>query len=216
MTVHIGIYYLQKWTPWMWTNLCLYAGHPRVPLYFWLISVRKHGMLHGDWQCHSMVVNQMTLRNQTEYQLNANILLEFRSKSVTFLGEVPSLAANPKTIESSSHDIPYLLPLPIANVHLSAKFPHLLNGLQSALKLTYEAYRLTRNKADEVMVFMLSDTDRRHAKEEPYSLPISYYLRSASISTEAVRKAMMEVLRASWRKNINIILSNLKDNWRNW
>ena len=133
------------------------------------------------------------------------VLQEYSIRNIRYVGEVPSVQAKPKVIEKAMLNSPYLMPLDLQDTASKATGDILHTCTLSGLKLVEEAYQLTRRKADELMVFMLADTDRQHSEESPYALPVSYCLRSARLSTEAIRLAMMKVLTQCWQKDINVV-----------
>ena len=67
-------------------------------------------------------------------------------------------------------------------------------------------YQLSRRKANEVLVWVLSNKDRLWSFELPNSVPIAYGLKDYKFSAEALRKACNYVLGEYARRGLKIPL----------
>ena len=50
-----------------------------------------------------------------------------------------------------------------------------------------EAHDLERRKANEVLLFLLMDTDRTYNKDKPNAVPVAYGLKGRSLNSETAR-----------------------------
>ena len=56
-----------------------------------------------------------------------------------------------------------------------------------------EAHDLCRRKATEVLLFVLTDTDREYSKDKPNAIPIAYALKGKSLKVSTCRQMMNDV-----------------------
>ena len=74
-------------------------------------------------------------------------------------------------------------------------------------------HQLSRRKANEVLVWVLSNKDRRWSSELPNSVPIAYGLKDYKFSTEALRKACNHVLGECAKRGLKVALLAFDGQW---
>ena len=62
-----------------------------------------------------------------------------------------------------------------------------------SVKLIRESYDMCRRKATEVLLFVLTDTDREFNRDKPAAVPIAYALKGESIRLDTARKMVNDV-----------------------
>ena len=70
-----------------------------------------------------------------------------------------------------------------------------------------QSYELQRSRAAEVLVWLLSSTDRLWQAEIPHSVPVAYAMTSYGISCDTVRKMCDDILDAAIEREIHVSLT---------
>ncbi len=70
-----------------------------------------------------------------------------------------------------------------------------------------QSYELQRSRAAEVIVWLLSSTDRLWQAEIPHSVPVAYAMASYGISCETIRKMCDDILDAAIERGIHVSLT---------
>ena len=78
-----------------------------------------------------------------------------------------------------------------------------------------EAHNLCRRKASEVLLFLLTDTDREYNKDRPSSVPIAYALKGKSLKTSVCRSMMNKVRNVLNDNKIQILVEAYDGQWAN-
>ena len=76
-----------------------------------------------------------------------------------------------------------------------------------------EAHDLCRRKATEVLLFLLTDTDREYSKDKASAIPIAYALKGKSLKVSVCRKMMNDVRTYLHRKNVNVLVEAYDGQW---
>ena len=76
-----------------------------------------------------------------------------------------------------------------------------------------EAHDLERRKVNEVLLFLLLDTDRLYNKDKPNSIPIAYGLKGRSLKADTARKMVTDVRNFLHRHNINVLAEAYDGQW---
>ena len=140
-------------------------------------------------------------------------LYAYRQEHTTFLGELPSLKGTCFQISQTFSESPYIFPIPnprVSDVNVDNLIDQAFVGARLTLK---ESYELCRKKATEVLVWLLSDTDRCWNPEIPHALPVGYALKGYSLATKTIRNMHDELLQACHQKNINVVCSCFDGQW---
>ena len=69
-----------------------------------------------------------------------------------------------------------------------------------------EAHDLCRRKATEVLLFVLTDTDREYSKDKPNAIPIAYALKGKSLKVSTCRQMMNDVCNFLQQNGINVLV----------
>ncbi|CAG2249712.1 unnamed protein product [Mytilus edulis] len=135
----------------------------------------------------------------------------FRDECTEFICEVPSIKATACSLSQTNTVLPYVFP--VAHDAISSSFKDiavLLSEVKSTLK---EAYEICRRKASEVLVWLLSDTDRNYNPEVPNSIPIAYAMKGYSLTTTTMRAMHSGILQTCHEKNVDVLCSCLDGQW---
>ena len=76
-----------------------------------------------------------------------------------------------------------------------------------------EAHDLERQKANEVLLFLLMDTDCLYNKDKPNSIPIAYGLEGRSLKADTARKMVTDVRNFLHHHNINVLAEVYDGQW---
>ena len=76
-----------------------------------------------------------------------------------------------------------------------------------------EAHDLCRRKATEVLLFVLTDTDREYCKDKPNVIPIAYALKGKSLKVSTCRKMVNDVCNFLHGKGVNVLVEVYDGQW---
>ena len=142
----------------------------------------------------------------------------FLKENVSLIAEVPSVRAKPcYHAARATPNFPYHF-THITNqqrVNVQPAMHNLIESLVSAEKGIQETYRLTKTRATEVLVFMLSDLDRIYKPEIPHSVPIAYGLQGRSLTTSVMRKMLRHVLSECAKRSLYVPVFSSDGQWYN-
>ena len=89
----------------------------------------------------------------------------------------------------------------------------IVNLCDDTVSLLNKSNNILRRKATEILLFLITDTDREFQKELPISVPIAYGMKGKSIRLDTVRK-MMNVVRDELKEhNCNVLVEALDGQW---
>ena len=84
---------------------------------------------------------------------------------------------------------------------------------QKSLATFKECHQVLRDPGKELLVFMLTDKDRKYDKNVPYSFPVAYALKGSSM-TNAHLKCMVDKLRNELKlRNIPVVCETYDGQW---
>ena len=130
-------------------------------------------------------------------------MLKFTHQKVRFLCEVPSLKATDMATDNNVSDV--------VDLHLDDHASSTVcTEIRSAL---HEAHHLCRKKATEILVWLLSDTDRSWQAEIPHSIPVAYAMKGYSLTTNTMRLMNDVVLDACHSRGIQVACSTFDGQW---
>ncbi|CAC5404088.1 unnamed protein product [Mytilus coruscus] len=109
----------------------------------------------------------------------------YRKTMVTFLCEIPSVKATSREISQTHVNCPYVFPVTKGSVDQSTENIELT--LCNVNRVIDETYEICRRKATEVLVWLLSDTNRCWNIEIPHFLPVAYAMKGYSLTTQTMR-----------------------------
>ena len=153
---------LVNWHP-LFTSVCLVKFSDTV----WKKIVTCAALLYGDGP------KKLTSVPEQVRQLREAVKM-FPKTNVKLLCVVPSVNVNEPQIPAHTLSLsPYIIPdgTNVKPALKSEEISEKLVALKTSLK---ESFHLSRQKAAEVHVMMLSDTDRSIKWEEPHALPVAY------------------------------------------
>ena len=83
----------------------------------------------------------------------------------------------------------------------------------SSIECVHEAHDLCRRKATEVLLFLLTDTDREYSKTKSNAIPIAFALKGKSLKVSICRQMMSDVRNYLHRKKINVLVEAYDGQW---
>ena len=89
----------------------------------------------------------------------------------------------------------------------------IVNLCDDTVSLLNKSNNILQRKATEILLFLITDTDREFQKELPISVPIAYGMKGKSIRLDTARK-MMNVVRDELKEhNCNVLVEALDGQW---
>ncbi|XP_053397710.1 uncharacterized protein LOC128556471 [Mercenaria mercenaria] len=146
-------------------------------------------------------------------------LLQFSETNVRLLSEIPSASMSSSNIDPvlSHNQSPY-----IDHGNESPSTPsvtgkdnlrELLTTLNESNDCVKIGYQLSRRKANEVMVWVLSNKDRHWSAEIPNSMIVAFGLKDYKLSNEQLRAATEDVLNECKKAGLEIPLLAFDGQW---
>lgn len=138
-------------------------------------------------------------------------LCDYRESKTQFLCEMKSVKVKYNGASQTNNSSPYIFPV----VTLSEQRPEcdvelVINAAALAIE---EVHQLCRKKATEVLVWLLSDTDRVWDPEIPHSTPVAYAMKGYSLPVQQMRAMHDHVLQRCYEKNIDVVCSTFDGQW---
>ena len=116
-------------------------------------------------------------------------------------------------VELCEHKVKLMCEMPSFTLHARSTgpdfvdFPVLWGNAVRALRTTYQ---LCRRKASEILVWLLSDTDRLWKVEVPHALPVSWAMKGYRMPMNIMRKMMDGILNECAKKNIHVACTSFE------
>ena len=89
----------------------------------------------------------------------------------------------------------------------------IINCCNSTMVCICEAHDLCRRKATEVLLFVLTDTDREYSKDKPNAIPVAYALNGKSLKVSTCRQMMNDVRNTMKENGIDILVEAYDGQW---
>ncbi|CAC5388828.1 unnamed protein product [Mytilus coruscus] len=139
-------------------------------------------------------------------------MVTYRKTCVEFLCEIPSIKCTSNGISQTTTETPYVFPLHVhrENEETESNIEIVLTESVYDIK---ESSQICRRKAREVLVWLLSDSDRQWHPEMPNSVPIAYVMKGYSLSTNIMRSMHDNILEVCSSYGINVICSCFDGQW---
>ena len=122
----------------------------------------------------------------------------YSRENVKFMAEIPSVNITNKCHHAEESKDPKNLGLNkhTANVDKvrSLSTTEILTAIHEAKDVVKETHNLCRHLASEVLVFLISDTDRIHERENQYEVPVAYALKGYCLTSSVLREMIDKVL----------------------
>ena len=83
----------------------------------------------------------------------------------------------------------------------------------SAISAFQECHQVLREPAKELLVFMLTDKDRKQNKNVPYSFPVAYALKGSSMSNTHLQFLVDKIRNELWSRNIPVLCETYDGQW---
>ncbi|CAH1779699.1 unnamed protein product, partial [Owenia fusiformis] len=138
----------------------------------------------------------------------------FRRTNVEFLCEVSSLTAvdNNVSVSSPTPKYPYIFNSSSREIQPYSNYSEsdVLSKAEQALNTAYE---LSRKKSTEVLVWMLSTTDRLWDKEKVHAVPVAFANVGYSLPTPVMRSMNEEIMSFLQEKQIKVPCLSFDGQW---
>ena len=165
-------------------------------------------------------VQNPSLPTQVHPQLRdlRSLLKEFVHANSVIAVEVPTLECiDSKAYEKFKSDhsefYRYRDKYPRLNVDVDEVRECVLNCCEASLCAITEAHDLERRKATEVLLFLLTDTDRAYNKDKPHAVPVAYALKGRSLKSSTARQMVTHVREFLHRNKINVLVEAYDGQW---
>ncbi|CAG2255841.1 unnamed protein product [Mytilus edulis] len=142
------------------------------------------------------------------------VLCKEVSEQSEFIGEFPSVYGT-VTIENSKPSAgPYVVG-DEKRADEDTRVDDLLQALLLSLKARKEVYQLSRKKASEIIPILISTLDRTFNAETGHAVPIGYFLRGYSLSTETMRKIADDFMQLCHQNGLHVPVQTFDGQWMN-
>ena len=139
----------------------------------------------------------------------------YRDTYTEFICEVPSVKGITAGITQIREDSPYVLP--VTSLYEKASQPITQTEVEpvftAAIACLKDAHEVCRKKATEVIVWILSDTDRCYDPQIPYSIPVAYAMKGYSLGVKQMRAMHDTVLQSCHSSGLDIVCSCFDGQW---
>ena len=82
-----------------------------------------------------------------------------------------------------------------------------------AIDITKKSFELSRKKATEILMFLLSTSDREKSANGIEQTPIAYAMKGSSLSTNVMRNLIEKVLDECKERNVSILCECCDGQW---
>jgi hypothetical protein len=141
----------------------------------------------------------------------AEKMKEYRESSTELLCEIPSVKGISSQTSQSNDNSPYLFPITVLNE--TEKLTEIDVIMNSAVSAVREVHEICRKKATEILVWLLSDTDRTWDPEVPHSTPVAYAMAGYSLPVKPMRNMHEDILEHCFQKGMNVVCSSFDGQW---
>ena len=147
-----------------------------------------------------------------------NVLTQFIEDNSTVAVEVPTLECiDSKAYEKCQNDenpvYRYRDKYPPYQIDKDEVKERVLNCCKSTVEAIREAHDLERRKANEVLLFLLTDTDRSFQKDKPAAIPVAYALKGRSLKVSTALKMVNDVWNFLKEHDINVLVESYDGQW---
>ena len=140
-------------------------------------------------------------------------LSEFTARNVLYMGEFESKRLGQEDSPMRATNMPLLYALQAKEKRSKVTMKDIRDGLDRTSTLVRDMYNLLRQKATEVMVWVLTNKDRNSKQEIPCSIPIAFGLKDYKLTASAMRQATEFVLEECQKRRIRIDSLSADGQW---
>lgn len=145
-------------------------------------------------------------RSRPQLKSLKELLSSFVKTNVEFLCEVPSLHMIDSMLSVRlTPSSPFNKACPVDRAERECSQDDIISTASHTKTVLETGYHLSRRKATEVMVWVLTNKDRNSSLEIPCSLPIAYGLKDYRLSAKEMRDATDYVLEKCHEKGIHVV-----------
>ena len=148
-------------------------------------------------------------------QLKLQIALS-KQRFTKFLCEVPTVTGEygditlPLNFESPYSPAPGRVELVCTTEHITELNYQIAADAKSSFK---QCHQVLRDPAKELLVFMLTDKDRKQDNNVPYSYPVAYAMKGSSITNDHMQFMLSKVRSELKKRNIPILCEAYDGQW---
>ena len=143
-------------------------------------------------------------------------IAESKQRRTHLLCEVPTVTGEAGNITLDPNFTSPYSPVPgRINIDITEEQVTLMNKNLSehSLSAFKECHQVLRDPGKELLVFMLTDKDRKYDKNTPYSFPVAYALKGASIKNSTLKYLVDKLRNELRRRNISVICETYDGQW---
>ena len=147
------------------------------------------------------------------------LISKSKNTHTKFLCEVPTITGEygnltiTRNCQSPYATIPCCLEMPVMVEEINKKNRKLYIEAKCAFK---ECHQVLREPAKELLVFMLTDKDRKQQKNVPYSYLVAYAMKGNSMSNRILKDLVNEVRSQLAQRNIPILCEVYDGQWHKY
>ena len=146
---------------------------------------------------------------------------KFIDKNAIIAAEVPLLKCRDNEMYSNMANVRnpayrFRKNYPLSNIretNIQRINTRILECCTRSVKLIREAYDMCRRKATEVLLFVLTDTDRDFNKDKPAAVPLAYALKGKSIRLDTARKMVNDVRNYLHEQKCSVLVEAYDGQW---
>ena len=202
---------------------CPYPGPPEIklpvqytmPVYYVpqvlaeMASMNVNFLLFCSWSSDSMVVHLVEFDDTLWKKIESQSILTYGGNSVVIpKGRSPELKnIKERLVTFAKENVTLMCEVPSISLQADPKFTQDADVL-SVIKMTRtsieESHQLLRKRSSEILVWLLSDTDRLWHAEIPHSMPVAYAMKGYSLKLDTMRSMCNLVYDHCKEHNIHI------------
>ena len=159
--------------------------------------------------------NIPTKLHQSVKQLKIEIASS-KSRTTKLLCEVPTVTGEYGNItvdpnfSSPYSPAPGRIAMPSDTENISRMSENLSVNATSSFQ---ECHQVLRDPGKELLVFMITDKDRKQQRNIPYSYPVAYALKGACMNNSHLQYMVDKVRTELWKRNIPILCETYDSQW---
>lgn len=152
-------------------------------------------------------------------------IAEFIENNSTFLCELPLIKSQEPTDAMQMNDTGIHETMSMYKAHLGTEpevstrdwdsaISEWKTVLKEAKEAVQEAFQLERRKATELLMFVISNSDRISCKEYPLTIPVAYALKGRSLKQDTMRQLLDHVYQTLHANEARLLCTTMDGQWQ--
>ena len=173
------------------------------------------------WELTLKLYDNVNLKKIQKYTKESNDLKssleDFAKNNCKILVEVPSCTASEGIymMQKTNNSYHQGIEMEEECCWLAEIQVKLLESCKNIKSLLDKSYEMQRRKATEILMFVLSDTDRMYSPNNCSALPIAYYMKGYSLDVKTMCK-LVNIIRDYLKgENIDTLSKSMDGQWIN-